>query len=130
MGLFSGGGFFGSGGKTNSGNTTNDTKSSIANMDFSDAKGMISNINLGTTTDSDISITATDHGAVNGGLDIARTALDNIAGISAKFADDNASLAAQAAKNGSEKTLTSSTYLIGTVLAGAGILLFAMRAKK
>jgi len=129
MGLL-GGGFFGSGAKENAGNTTNDTKTSVANLDFAEADGNFSTLTLGTTTGSTIDITQTDFGAVLGGLDIASKALDSVTNIANTSAVNNKALAEQASKTGSEKTLGASTELIAVLLLGGGLLLFALRGGK
>lgn len=129
MGLM-GGGFFGSGAKKNSGNTTNDTKNSVANLDFAEANGNFSTLTLGTTTDSTIDITQTDYGAVMGGLDLASKALDNVASLAMSSAQSNADLAAQASRTGDEKNIDGSVKLIGLALLGGSLFLYILKKGK
>lgn len=129
MGLM-GGGFFGSGAKKNSGNTTNDTKNSVANLDFAEANGNFSTLTLGTTTDSTIDITQTDYGAVMGGLDLASKALDSITGLANSSAENNAALAEQASRTGDEKNIDSSVKLIGLALLGGSLFLYILKKGK
>lgn len=118
MGLFS----------QKSSSSSSDDDININNVDYgggSDAP--VNLITRGDGNSSTTNITKSDYGAIQGALDLANSSIDNIAGISAQAANNNAALAKQAALNGSEKTLNKSTMLIGVVLLGGASLIFAVR---
>ena len=123
MGLFGG----------DSKSSTSDDDININNVDYGGGSGGgEAPINLVSKTTGDFNrsttnITKSDYGAIQGALDLANSSIDNIAGISAQAANNNAALAKQAALNGSEKTLNKSTLLIGVVLLGGASLIFAVR---
>lgn len=123
MGLFGG----------DSKSSSSDDDININNVDYGGgASGSDAPINLVSKTDGDFNtqttnITKSDYGAIQGALDLATTSIDNIASLSARSASDNASLAAQASKNGNEKSLDKTTLLIGVVLVGAALITVAVR---
>lgn len=123
MGLFSGG---------NSKATTNNKEIVFNNVDYGSGTGSKTNVNLaldgdGNTTTNNI--TSTDFGAIQSGLDVAKSALDNITSLASSSAASNASLAQQAAQNGSEKVLDKTTIMIGVMFLGGGLLFYAMKKK-
>ena len=122
MGLFS---------SSRSSSSNEDNDITINNVD--NAEGTGDNFNVVTTGEGNSvtnNITQTDFGAVQGGLDLAASALDSVLDLATTSANNNASLATQAAKNGSEKVLDSSTQLIGVLLIGGGLIAYALGRRK
>lgn len=123
MGLFGG----------DSKSTSSDDDININNVDYGGgASGSDAPINLVSKTDGNYNstttnITKSDYGAIQGALDLATTSIDNIASLSARSADSNASLAAQASKTGDQKTSGNTALLIGVVLVGAALITVAVR---
>lgn len=122
MGLFGG----------DSKSTTNNKEIAFNNVDYAGGSGSKTNVNLaldGNNNTTTNNITSTDHGAVLGGLDVAKAALDNISSLASSNAASNASLAQQAAQNGSEKVLDKTTQMVGVMLIGGGLILYVMKNK-
>jgi hypothetical protein len=124
MGLFSGG---------NSKSTTQNKDIAFNNVDYGEGgAGSKTNLNLaleGNSNTTTNNVTSTDFGAVQGGLDVAKTALDSITSLASSSAESNASLAQQAAKNGSEKILDKTTQMLGVMLIGGGLILYFIKKK-
>lgn len=123
--------------------STENKDTAFNNVDYGSGAESKTNVNLaldGHRNTITNNIKATDFGAVQGGLDVAKSALDNItslassslessASLASSSVANNASLANQAAKNGSEKVLDKTTKMITVMFIGGGLLFYVMRKK-